>query len=154
MGLAEMFPSPLLRHGDGGRKHLVNFQWRLVQKLATPLPMTSANTNRAEHPHTGRCYGRNIRKAARGAIAFSTPAEMAAGCQEHPDWLRHTFEIAERCNFAFSLWKTTIPAFTPPDGSLPSDYLRQLVFQGLRERYGFPRRPVPATGDGGTRHYQ
>jgi DNA polymerase-3 subunit alpha len=62
---------------------------------------------------------------------------MAAGCQEHPDWLRHTFEIAERCNFAFPFGKPQFPAFTPPDGSLPSDYLRQLVFQGLRERYGF-----------------
>jgi DNA polymerase-4 len=82
---------------------------------------------RQEHPH----------KRRGGRLHFRTPAEMAAGCQDHPDWLRHTFEIAESCNFAFPFGKPQFPVFTPPDGSPPSDYLRRLVFQGLRERYGF-----------------
>jgi DNA-directed DNA polymerase III PolC len=82
---------------------------------------------RQEHPD----------KRRGGRLHFRTPAEMAAACQEHPDWLRHTFEIAERCNFAFPFGKPQFPAFRPPDGSSPSDYLRRLVFQGLRERYGF-----------------
>jgi DNA polymerase-3 subunit alpha len=96
-------------------------KYEIVQSIRTLTLL------RQEHPE----------KRRGGRLHFRTPAEMAAGCKEHPDWLRHTFEIAERCNFAFPFGKPQFPAFTPPDGSLPSDYLRQLVFQGLRERYGF-----------------
>jgi error-prone DNA polymerase len=71
-----------------------------------------------------------------GRWHFRTPAEMAAACLEHPDWLRHSHEIAGRCNFDLPFGKPQFPAFTPPDGSPPGDFLRRLVLQGLRERYG------------------
>src|SRR5665213_2680534 len=96
-------------------------KYEIVQSIRTLTLL------RQEHPD----------KRRGGRLHFRTPVEMAAGCQEHPDWLRHTFEIAERCNFTFPFGKPQFPAFTPPDGSPPSDYLRRLVFQGLRERYGF-----------------
>jgi error-prone DNA polymerase len=81
---------------------------------------------REEHPE----------KKQGGRFHFRTPAEMTAACREHPDWLRYTAEIADRCNFALPFGKPQFPAFTPPDGSAPSEFLRRLVFQGLRERYG------------------
>jgi DNA-directed DNA polymerase III PolC len=71
-----------------------------------------------------------------GRFHFRAPAEMAADCREHPDWLRHSHEIAGRCNFDLPFGKPQFPAFTPPDGSPPGDFLRRLVLQGLRERYG------------------
>jgi len=71
-----------------------------------------------------------------GRLHFRAPSEMAAGCREHPDWMRHTLEIAERCNFEFPFGKPQFPAFTAPDGSSPSEFLRQLVHRGLQERYG------------------
>jgi DNA-directed DNA polymerase III PolC len=71
-----------------------------------------------------------------GRLHFRSPAEMVTACKEHSDWLRHTHEIAERCNFDLPFGKPQFPAFTPPDGSPPSDFLRRLVLQGLRERYG------------------
>ena len=67
---------------------------------------------------------------------FRSAAEMVTACKEHPDWLHHTHEIAERCNFDLPFGKPQFPAFTPPDNSRPSDFLRRLVLQGLRERYG------------------
>jgi DNA-directed DNA polymerase III PolC len=137
MGLAEMFPNrfygmvtgpktsgefsvaacPEIRYATSDDRQ----KYDIVQSIRTLTLL------RQEHPD----------KRRGGRLHFRTPAEMAAGCQEHPDWLRHTFEIAERCNFAFPFGKPQFPAFTPPDGSPPSDYLRRLVFQGLRERYGF-----------------
>ena len=137
MGLAEIFPNrfygmvtrpktacefsvaacPEIRYATSDDRQ----KYDIVQSIRTLTLL------RQDHPD----------KRRGGRSHFRTPAEMAAGCQEHPDWLRHTFEIAERCNFAFPFGKPQFPAFTPPDGSPPSDYLRRLVFQGLRKRYGF-----------------
>jgi DNA polymerase-3 subunit alpha len=71
-----------------------------------------------------------------GRLHFRAPAEMAEGCKEHPDWIRHTLEIAERCHFEFPFGQPQFPAFTPPDGSSAREFLRKLVWQGLRKRYG------------------
>ena len=72
-----------------------------------------------------------------GRFHFRAPAEMAAACKDHPDWLRHTYEIAERCNFVLPCGgKPQFPAFKPQDGSPPGDFLRRLVLEGLRQRYG------------------
>ena len=71
-----------------------------------------------------------------GRLHFRAPAEMAEGCKDHPDWIRHTLEIAERCRFEFPFGQPQFPAFTPPDGSSAREFLRRLVEQGLRKRYG------------------
>ena len=75
-------------------------------------------------------------KRTGGRLHFRSSAEMVTGCREHPDWLRHTHEIAERCNFDLPFGKPQFPAFAPPDGSPPSEFLRRLVLQGLHARYG------------------
>jgi DNA-directed DNA polymerase III PolC len=80
------------------------------------------------HPHPDKRSG--------GRLHFRAPAEMMAACQDHPDWLRHTQEIAERCNFDFPFGQPQFPAFAPPDGSRPGEFLRRLVLEGLRQRYG------------------
>jgi len=61
---------------------------------------------------------------------------MASACKEHPDWLRHTREIAEWCNFDLPFGKPQFPAFRPEDGSPPSEFLHRLVLDGLKKRYG------------------
>lgn len=80
---------------------------------------------RQEHPE----------KRLGGRFHFRAPAEMAAACQEHPEWLAHSLEIAERCNFEMPFGKPQFPAFVPSDGSTPGQFLRQLVFDGARQRY-------------------
>jgi DNA polymerase III alpha subunit/nucleotidyltransferase/DNA polymerase involved in DNA repair len=74
-------------------------------------------------------------KQSGGRFHFRASAEMAAVCREHPDWLRHTLEIAERCQFELPFGKPQFPAFAPPDGSAPGDFLRRLVLDGARRRY-------------------
>ncbi len=81
---------------------------------------------RQEHPS----------KRMDGRLHFRTPAEMAEACKEHPDWLTHSLEIADRCNFEMPFGKPQFPAFVPPDGSTPREFLYQLVKDGLRRRYG------------------
>lgn len=75
-------------------------------------------------------------KRGAGRLHFRAPAEMVRACKEHSDWLRHTHEIADRCNFDFPFGKPQFPAFTTPDGSQPSEFLRRLVLHGLHDRYG------------------
>lgn len=71
-----------------------------------------------------------------GRYHFRTPAEMAAGCKNHPEWLHHSIEIADRCNFEFPCGKPQFPAFIPPDDLSAKEFLRRLVLHGLHERYG------------------
>ncbi|HTQ51483.1 MAG TPA: DNA polymerase III subunit alpha [Candidatus Acidoferrales bacterium] len=75
-------------------------------------------------------------KRSDGKFHFRAPTEIAAACKEHPDWLTHSLEIAERCNFEIPFGKPQFPAFVPPDGSSPREFLHRLVLDGLRRRYG------------------
>ena len=65
-------------------------------------------------------------------------AEMAEAFAEWPEALASTLEIAERCNVELELDRQLIPAYPVPDGETAQSYLRRLVTQGLRERYGDP----------------
>jgi len=75
-------------------------------------------------------------KRTGGRYHFRTPGEMVAACKERPEWIAHSLEIAERCNFEMPFGKPQFPAFVPPDGSTPSEFLHKLVIDGLRRRYG------------------
>ena len=85
---------------------------------------------RQEHPD----------KTRGGRFHFRSPGEMAAACRDHPDWLRHAREIADRCDFELPFGKPQFPAFATPDKSPPGEYLEHLALEGLRARYG-PRAP-------------
>ena len=71
-----------------------------------------------------------------GRLHFRTLAEMNTGCKDHPEWLHHTLEIADRCNFEFPFGEPQFPAFIPPDGKTAKEFLYRLVLKGLKDRYG------------------
>jgi len=77
-----------------------------------------------------------------GRLHFRAAAELATACRDHPEWLAHSLEIAERCSFELPFGKPQFPAFAPPDGSSPREFLRRLVLRGLRERYGRRADPI------------
>ncbi|HKX73056.1 MAG TPA: DNA polymerase III subunit alpha [Candidatus Saccharimonadales bacterium] len=54
---------------------------------------------------------------------------------EHPELIKNTGEIAERCNVEFELGKILIPKFPVPEGETEKTYLDKLVYQGLAGRY-------------------
>lgn len=80
---------------------------------------------RQEHPS----------KRMNGRFHFRAPADMAAVCARHPEWMANSLEIADRCDFTLPFGKPQFPAFTPPDGSTPGAFLRQLVLAGAKRRY-------------------
>ncbi|MGD1086704.1 MAG: PHP domain-containing protein, partial [Verrucomicrobiota bacterium] len=132
--LAEMFPGRFYSLAAGGKNAFPAAACPAIRH-ATPEDrqkydiMQSIRTRtllRQAHPE--KCFG--------GRFHFRAPAEMSAACKEHPDWLRHTCEIAERCDFDLPFGKPQFPAFAPPDGSPAHEFLRRLVMEGLRERYG------------------
>ncbi len=64
--------------------------------------------------------------------------EMNAAFEQWPEAIASTLEIAERCDVELELGRQLIPRYPTPDGSSEVEYLRKLVEQGLRRRYGNP----------------
>ena len=64
--------------------------------------------------------------------------EMAESFADFPGALESTVEIAERCDVGIALGGQLIPRFDCPDGLTEKEYLRSLVEDGLRRRYGDP----------------
>ncbi len=64
--------------------------------------------------------------------------EMAQAFAEWPEALVSTLEIAERCDVELELGRQLIPRYPTPGGESEGEYLRALVLEGLRERYGDP----------------
>ena len=55
---------------------------------------------------------------------------------EHPDIVRNTKEIADRCNIEIELGKILIPTFPTPKNETEKSYLDKLVYRGLAWRFG------------------
>lgn len=55
---------------------------------------------------------------------------------EHPEVIRNTRLIADRCNVTIELGKILIPKFDVPKGETEKSYLHQLAWRGLAWRYG------------------
>jgi DNA-directed DNA polymerase III PolC len=75
-----------------------------------------------------------------GEAWFKTAEEMQKLFSDHPEWLRATLEIADRCNLQLELGKLIFPEFPVPDGESAFSYLWKLSFDGARKRYK-PLRP-------------
>lgn len=66
---------------------------------------------------------------------FKSPDEMKALFKELPQAYRNTMEINNKCNLELEFNKTYLPDFTPPDGKTQKEYLRGLVYEGLKKKY-------------------
>jgi DNA-directed DNA polymerase III PolC len=75
-----------------------------------------------------------------GEAWFKPAAEMQKLFPDHPELLRATLDIAERCNLELTLHKTIFPEFPVPEGESAFSYLWKLCFAGAQKRY-HPLRP-------------
>lgn len=75
---------------------------------------------------------------------FKPAAEMQRLFPDHPEWLRNTLEIADRCNLELELGKLILPEFPVPQGESAFSYLCKLSFEGAQKRYR-PLRPEVLT---------
>ncbi|MHC4401789.1 MAG: DNA polymerase III subunit alpha [Planctomycetota bacterium] len=64
-----------------------------------------------------------------------SPEEMYAAMGDYADALARSQEIADRVDVELEIGARHFPVFTPPGGSPPQDYLRELCLEGLERRY-------------------
>jgi DNA polymerase III subunit alpha len=64
--------------------------------------------------------------------------EMIAAFAEWPEAISSTLEIAERCDVELELGRQLIPSYPTREGLSEGEYLREMVHEGLRRRYGDP----------------
>jgi len=79
-----------------------------------------------------------------GEAWFKSAAEMQRLFPDHPEVLRATLDIAERCNLKLELGKLILPEFPVPEGETPASFLENLCFKGLAKRYHPPRPEAQA----------
>jgi DNA polymerase-3 subunit alpha len=66
---------------------------------------------------------------------FKTPAEMMKLFSHHPEAIKNTLEITEKCNLSIELGKFHLPQFPIPERHTAESYLRYLTEEGLKARY-------------------
>ncbi len=67
---------------------------------------------------------------------LKSPAEMAAALGDYPEALANTLRVAERCELDLDFTQRHAPRYEPPAGKTADGYLRELVYEGARRRYG------------------
>ncbi|MCX6765171.1 MAG: DNA polymerase III subunit alpha, partial [Candidatus Nealsonbacteria bacterium] len=68
-------------------------------------------------------------------FSMTKPEEMIELFKDTPKAIENTQKIADACNFDFELGKVKLPDFQVPDGKEPNQYLEELCYKGLEERY-------------------
>lgn len=70
-------------------------------------------------------------------LHVTDPKEIIARWGDtHPELIRNTKAVANRCNVDLELGETLIPKFDVPKTETEQSYLKKLVYQGLAWRYG------------------
>jgi DNA polymerase-3 subunit alpha len=69
-------------------------------------------------------------------VYFKTPEEMEEVFPQWPEALANTGKIADRINMEIPLGQHLIPEYVTPNNVDKSQYLRDLVYEGLHFRYG------------------
>jgi DNA polymerase III subunit alpha len=69
-------------------------------------------------------------------LYFKSPAEMREVFRDFPEAIANTLKIGERCQLDLEFGRSKYPEYPAPPGKTREDYLRELCYEGLRERYG------------------
>jgi DNA-directed DNA polymerase III PolC len=144
-----------VQHLSAGDGRVVREAQRLGRELGIPLVATNNVhfVKPEEHLHHRavnaiRTGGLLTTVAApeitTGEAWFKPAAEMQRLFPDHPELLRATLEIADRCHLELALGKTIFPEFPVPEGESAFSYLWKLSFEGARKRYR-PLRPAVLT---------
>lgn len=68
--------------------------------------------------------------------------EMMGMFVQYPEALENTVKIAEMCNLEIETGKWIIPKFAVPGKKKPEEYLRELVYKNLNDRYDNPTEEI------------
>ena len=121
---------------------------RIARELGRPLVGTGdVHYLRREdyHHHAALLCVQTKSTLSQPKISFETnefylrsAEEMAQSFSEWPEAIATTLEIAQRCDVELELGRQLIPRYPTPAGESEGQYLRSLVQEGLRYRYGSP----------------
>ncbi|MXV75395.1 DNA polymerase III subunit alpha [Candidatus Poribacteria bacterium] len=68
---------------------------------------------------------------------FKSVDEMREALKDYPpEAISNTLEIANRCNLELEYGESVMPKYEVPEGHTNDSYLKELCYQGLREKYG------------------
>ena len=68
---------------------------------------------------------------------FKTVDEMREVLKDYPpEAISNTLEIANRCNLKLDYGESVMPRYEVPEGHTNDSYLKELCYQGLKEKYG------------------
>jgi error-prone DNA polymerase len=121
--LAEALGAPVVATGD------VRYARPQDRTLLDVLSCLAAKT-------TLDAAGRRL--AANAEHHLQAPVEVARRFADRPGWVRATRAVAERCAFRLGDLGYRFPVFPVPSGETPDTFLRRLVSDGARSRYGHP----------------
>src|SRR3989338_1213746 len=63
---------------------------------------------------------------------IKTPQEMEKAFLKHPDALKNTAAIAEKCNVEIKMGSWILPKYDVPDGYTAESYLKKLCLEGMK----------------------
>lgn len=128
--------------------------YRLSAETGIPLAATNdchyVRKEDAETQNVLMCISTGKILGQPDALSFGTEEfymksadEMAMLFPGHEEAVTNTAEIAERCNVTLNFdGNIKLPEFPVPEGIDHMDYLRQLCYSGLSERYGTPTKAL------------
>ena len=68
---------------------------------------------------------------------FKSVDEMREALKDYPpEAISNTLEIANRCNLKLDYGESVMPKYEVPEGHTNDSYLKELCYQGLKEKYG------------------
>jgi len=67
---------------------------------------------------------------------MKSPEQMHELFKGYPDALANTERVAAMCNLELDFNQRHAPVYKPPAGKTDADYLRELVYEGAKEKYG------------------
>ncbi len=129
---------------DGVNQQLI----KLSKKLGLPLVATNDNhytrKDDAEAQEALLCIqtqstlldkNRKLSMISSPDFYIKSPDEMEKLFIDIPEAVENSIKIGERCNVEIKLGKWIMPIFEVPEDLTTADYLTQLVYEGLGERY-------------------
>ncbi|MFH1576426.1 MAG: DNA polymerase III subunit alpha [Candidatus Margulisiibacteriota bacterium] len=135
---------------DLGMPEFSAFNPQLIQ-LAKELGIKLVATNDVHYVRKEDAYAQDVllcvqtgsfldeekrMKLATEEFYLKSPAEMAALFSDVPEALQSTLEIAEKCSLELEIGKLHLPNFPVPKGETPDTYMENLVWDGIKKKYG------------------
>ncbi|MDP3988289.1 MAG: DNA polymerase III subunit alpha [Candidatus Levybacteria bacterium] len=124
---------------------------QLSEKMGLPIIATNdihyVNKEDAEAQEILLCIGtqrtildkdRKLSMIGSPDFYLKNPDEMAGMFLQYPEALKNTVKIAEMIDLEIETSKWVIPHFNVPSKKTPEDYLRELVYENLKDRFKNP----------------